>query len=191
MSSDFSYMGRMRFQPLRMRRIMWPMRRRQIFPTYLKSLTPIVLFTVQLVCTSIQTIRVIRQNSTWLCVKHHICRLHAQNHVSLERGHKSVTTICTIVLGDHDFLSSMASNFGNLAAFWATFTHIFTVHVQKRLFISFRLKLWQEFESLTTISQWETIFQRFEDVFCWFFIRHAECPPYFYFRFSGLVDLLT
>jgi len=37
----------MRFEPLRMRRIMWPVRRGEIFPKYLKSLTPICLFTMQ------------------------------------------------------------------------------------------------------------------------------------------------
>ena len=41
MSSDISNRIplTMRLQPLRMRRITWPMRRGQIFPTYLKSLT--------------------------------------------------------------------------------------------------------------------------------------------------------
>ena len=36
-----------RLEPLRMRRITWPVRRGQIFPKYLKSLTPICLFTMQ------------------------------------------------------------------------------------------------------------------------------------------------
>jgi len=50
MSSDISHRISltMRLQPLRMRRITWPMRRGQFFPTYLKSLTPIWLFTIQL-----------------------------------------------------------------------------------------------------------------------------------------------
>jgi len=61
---------------------------------------------------------------------------HAQNHVRIERCRKSFTTI---VLGDHDFLL-IASNFGNLIAFRASFSHIFTVHAQKRLFLNFRLK---------------------------------------------------
>jgi len=38
----------MRLLPLRMRRITWPMRRGQVFPTYLKSLTPICLLTIRL-----------------------------------------------------------------------------------------------------------------------------------------------
>jgi len=38
----------MRLEPLRMRRIAWPVRRGPIFPKYLKSLTPICLFTMQL-----------------------------------------------------------------------------------------------------------------------------------------------
>jgi len=37
----------MRFEQLRMRRITWPVRRGQMFPKYLKSLTPICLFTMQ------------------------------------------------------------------------------------------------------------------------------------------------
>jgi len=43
MSSDISHRIplTLRLQPLRMRRITWPMRRRQIFYTYLKSLTPV------------------------------------------------------------------------------------------------------------------------------------------------------
>jgi len=74
---------------------------------------------------------------------------HTQNHVSIKRCRKSFTTI---VLGDHDFPLT-ASNFGNLAAFRAIFSHIFTVHVQKRLFINFRLKfLISPFDSLTQIS---------------------------------------
>jgi len=62
---------------------------------------------------------------------------HAQNHVSIERCRKSFTTI---VLGDLD-IPLTASNFGNLTAFTAIFSHIFTAHAQKRLFMNFRLKL--------------------------------------------------
>ena len=61
---------------------------------------------------------------------------HVQNHVSLERCRKSFTTI---VLVDHDFPLT-TSNFGILTAFTAIFSHIFTAHAQKRLFINFRLK---------------------------------------------------
>jgi len=45
---------------------------------------------------------------------------HALNHVSLERCHKSFTTI---VLGDHDFPLT-ASSIGNLTAFRAIFSHL-------------------------------------------------------------------
>jgi len=50
MSSDISHRIplTMRLQPLRMRRITWHICTGQIFPTYLKSLTPICLFTIQL-----------------------------------------------------------------------------------------------------------------------------------------------
>ena len=37
----------MRLEPLRMRRITWTVRRGQIFPKYLKSLSPICLYTMQ------------------------------------------------------------------------------------------------------------------------------------------------
>jgi len=42
---------------------------------------------------------------------------HAQNYVSIERCHKSFTTI---VLSNHDFPLTV-SNFGNLAAFSTIF----------------------------------------------------------------------
>jgi len=63
---------------------------------------------------------------------------HAQNYVSIERCRKSFTTV---VVGDHDF-PLIASNFGNLTAFRAIFSHIFifTAHAQKRIFMNFRLK---------------------------------------------------
>ena len=61
----------------------------------------------------------------------------AQNQASPERCRKSFTMI---FLGDHDFPLT-GSNFGNLTAFRAIFSHMFTAHAQKRLFMSFRLKL--------------------------------------------------
>jgi len=63
--------------------------------------------------------------------------VHAQNHVSIERCRRSFTTI---VFGDLDFRLT-ASIFGNLTAFTAIFSHIFTAHAQKRLFMNFRFKL--------------------------------------------------
>jgi len=61
---------------------------------------------------------------------------HAQNHVSVQPCRKSFTTI---VLGDHDFPLT-TSNFGNLTAFRAIYSHVFTAHAQKRLFMNFQLK---------------------------------------------------
>jgi len=58
---------------------------------------------------------------------------HAQNHVSIEHCRKSFTTI---VFGDLDFPLT-ALNFGNLTAFTANFSHIFTAHAQKQLFMNF------------------------------------------------------
>jgi len=63
---------------------------------------------------------------------------HAQNRVSVQRCRNNFTTI---VLGVHDFPLT-GSNVGNLTAFRAIFTYIFTAHAQKRLFMNFRLKFW-------------------------------------------------
>jgi len=46
-----------------------------------------------------------------------------------------------------------------------------------------------EFDSLTLISLHGTIFRRLEDVSVEFWIRCAECPPYFYFRSTWPTDL--
>jgi len=62
----------------------------------------------------------------------------AQNHASPERCHKFFTVI---FLGDHDFLLT-GWNFGNLAAFRANFSHIFTAHAQERPLMNFWLKFW-------------------------------------------------
>ena len=51
---------------------------------------------------------------------------HAQNHASPERFRKSFTMI---FLGDHD-IPLTGSNFGNLTAFMAILSHIFTAHEQ-------------------------------------------------------------
>ena len=61
---------------------------------------------------------------------------HAQNHASPERCRKSFTVI---FLGDHD-ITFTGSNFGNLTAFMAIFSHIFTAHAQERPLMNFRLK---------------------------------------------------
>ena len=60
----------------------------------------------------------------------------AQNHASPERCRKSFTMI---YLGDHD-IPLTGSNFVNLTAFRAIFSHIFTAHAQERPFMNFRLK---------------------------------------------------
>jgi len=63
---------------------------------------------------------------------------HAKNYASPERCHKSFTMI---FLGDHDIpLTGSGSNFGNLTAFRAIFSHIFTAYVQERPLMNFRLK---------------------------------------------------
>ena len=61
---------------------------------------------------------------------------HAQNLGSPERCCKPFTVIFR---GDHD-IPLTVSNFGNLTAFRAIFSHIFTAHAQERPFMNFRLK---------------------------------------------------
>jgi len=117
------------------------MRRGHIFPIYLKSLTQFAYSLYNFYGATIKTNGVIRQNSVWPCVKYHtaLCAsAHVQNHGSLEHCRKSLTTI---VLGDHDFPLTVW-NFGNLTAFRAIFSHIFTAHAQKWLFMNFWLKFW-------------------------------------------------
>jgi len=60
----------------------------------------------------------------------------AQDNASPERCRKSFTNI---FLGDHG-LPLTSSNFDNLTAFRALFSHIFTAHAQERPFMNFRLK---------------------------------------------------
>jgi len=141
MSSDISHRipSTMRLQPLRMRRITWPMHRWQIFPAYLKSLIPICLFTN----TTFMALRLRQMELSIKTVHGPVLKItqlsvHALIHVSIERCHKSFTTI---ILGDHNFPLT-ASNFGNLTAFRAIFSHIFTAHAQKPLFMNLRLKFW-------------------------------------------------
>jgi len=61
---------------------------------------------------------------------------HAQNHASPERCRKSFTVI---FIGDHD-IPLTGSNFGNLTAFRAIFSHIFTAHAQERPLMNFRFR---------------------------------------------------
>ena len=72
----------------------------------------------------------------------------AQNHVSPERCRKSFTMI---FLGDHD----NRFNFGNLTAFRAIFSQIFTAHAQERETAIYELPvkvLTSSFDSLIPIS---------------------------------------
>ena len=59
-----------------------------------------------------------------------------QNHASLERCRKPFTMI---FLDYHD-IPLTGSHFGNLTAFRAIFSDIFTAQVQERPFMNFRLK---------------------------------------------------
>ena len=91
--------------------------------------------------------------------------------------------------GDHDFPLT-GSNFGNLTAFRAIFSHIFTAHAQERPFMNFWLKFWHH-HSLIPISLLyraryiSAIRGRFLLIFALdkLNVRHIST--------SGLVDLLT
>jgi len=48
-----------------------------------------------------------------------------------------VLTLCLVVLSDDDFLLS-SSNFGNFLTVVTIFSHIYTAHAQKQLFMNFR-----------------------------------------------------
>ena len=64
---------------------------------------------------------------------------HAQNHANPERCRKSFTVIFLGHQAHHD-IPLTGSNFGNLTAFRATFSHILTAHAQERPLMNFRLK---------------------------------------------------
>ena len=110
---------------------------------------------------------------------------HAQNHASIERCRKSFTII---VLGDLHF-PWIASNFGNLTAFTAIFSHIFTAHEQKRLFMNFRLN------SDITIRFIDPDFLIGHDIsaiwVCFLLIFALEKLNVRHISTSGLVHLLT
>jgi len=136
---------------------------------------------------TIKTNGVIRQNSVWPCVKDHtaLCECAKSRHRGAFNCRKSFTTI---VLGDHCFALS-ASNFSKLTTFRTIFSHAFTAHVQKRLFMIFRLKFWRQHS-----IHWPRFLDRaryFADlrILCCFFafdkvnVRHIST--------SGLDDLRT
>ena len=110
---------------------------------------------------------------------------HAQNHASPERCRKSFTMI---FLGDHD-IPLTGSNFGNLTAFRAIFSYIFTAHAQKQLFRNFQSKIWRwrsiPWPWFPYRARYFRDLRTFSVDFC---IEQVECPPYFYFRCSWPTD---
>ena len=127
----------MRLQPLRMRRITWPMRRGQILSHIFEIPDP----GLHIRYTTFMALRLRQMELFAKRVYGPVLKItqrsaHAQNHVSVQRCRKS---FITIVLGDNDFPLT-GSNFGNLTAFMVIFRHIVTAHAQKRLFMNFRLK---------------------------------------------------
>ena len=70
-----------------------------------------------------------------------------------------------------------------MTTFWIIFSHIFTPHAQKQLFLSFRLQLMTTpSDSATTISYDSGYFgnRSTYSVLIWHFL--STNPPYFYFR---------
>jgi len=107
----------MRLQPshvLRMRRIMWPMRRGKFLP-YIWNPWPQFAYSLHNMALRLKQIELSAKILYGSVLKTTLLSAHARNHVRLEEYGKYLTVI---VLGDHDFLTS-ASNFGNLAAFMA------------------------------------------------------------------------
>ena len=137
---------------------------------------------------TIKTNGVIHQNSVWPCDKDHttLCACAKSWHPGA-RCHKSFTTI---VLGDHNFALN-ASNFGKLTTFRAIFSHIFTAHAPKRLFMNFRLKFWHHhsipWPRFPYRAWYFANLRIFSVVF--FCIGYGECPPYFYFQSSWPMNL--
>ena len=103
--------------------------------------------------------------------------------------HKITPARTMIFLGDHD-IPLTSSNFGNLTAFRAIFSNIFTAHAQERPFMNFRLKFWHRHSIPWSRFPYRARYfgdtRTFSDDFC---IEYAECPPYFYFRSSWPTDL--
>ena len=82
------------------------------------------------------------------------------------------------------------SNFGNLTAFRAIFSHMFTAHAQERPLLNFRLKFWHHHSIPWSRFPYKARYfgdtKTFSGDFC---IGYAECPSYFYFRSSWPTDL--
>ena len=110
---------------------------------------------------------------------------HAQNHVSIERCRKSLTTI---FVGVREFPLT-GSNFGNMTAFRAIFSHIFTAHAQKWLLVNFGLKFLHQHSIPCPRFPYWALYFRDSTTFSVIFaldnlnVRHIAT--------SGLVDLLT
>ena len=126
------------------------------------------------------------QNSVWPCVKGHAALSACAKSRQPGTSRKSFTMI---FLGDHD-IPLTGSNFGNLTAFRAIFSHIFTAHAQERPLMSFRLKFWHHHSIPWSRFPYRARYfgdtRPFSDDFC---IGYAERPPYFYFRSSWPTDL--
>ena len=149
MSSDISHRIplTMRLQPLRMRRITWPMCRgnfSRIFEIHDPDL--------HIHYTTFMALR-LRQKLSAKTMYGPVLKItqlsaHAQNHVSLEQRRKCFTTI---VLGDHDFPLT-ASNLGNLTAFRAIFGHIHCACAETAIYELPVKTLTSPFDSLTLIA---------------------------------------
>jgi len=111
----------MRLQPMRMRRITWPMRRGQIFPHIWNPWPPFAYSLYNFYGATIKTNGVIRQNNVWPCAKDHtaLCAMRMRKITSALN-----VAFTTVVLGDHD-IPLIASNLAiwqHLGQFLAIFS---------------------------------------------------------------------
>jgi len=129
----------MHLQPLRMRRIMWPMRRGQIFPHIFEIPDPdLPLHYTTFIALRLRQMELSAKTMYGLVVRITQLSAHAENHVSIERCRKPFTTIVLANTISRSSLQTLAI-WQYLGQFLA---NIFTAHAQKRLFMNFRLKFW-------------------------------------------------
>ena len=130
--------------------------------------------------------------ATWTCFNYLIAASNKKASICWQdsappiSGHWSTSELNA---RDQDFPLT-GSNFGNLTAFRAIFSHIFTAHAQEWPLMNFRLKFWHHHSISWSRFPYRARYFRdtrtFSVDFC---IGYAECPPYFYFRSSWPTDL--
>jgi len=175
----------MRLQPLRMRRITWPMRRGQIFPTYLKSLTR---FTIHYT-----TFMALRLRQMELSAKTMYGPVLKTTQLSVHAQITSALNVAVNLLPSSFSATTISRESLQILVMWqhlGQFLAIFSLRMRRNGYLWTPVKiLTSPFDSLTPISLQSTIFPRFDGRFLLIFaldklnVRHIPT--------SGLVDLLT